>query len=60
MCARVCVCVCVLCNVYVSSVLHVFRLLLTHQSFFLVRVEIVFGVWVCVLIGGMCVCVCVV
>jgi len=40
----VCVRVCVLCNVYVSSVLHMFRLLLTHQSLLYVCVEIVFGV----------------
>ena len=39
----VCACVreCVLCNVYVSSVLHMFRLLLTHQILVSVRIEIV-------------------
>jgi len=44
------VCVCVLCNVYFSSLLLVSMSRLTHQILVSVRVEIVFGVRVCVLI----------
>jgi len=42
------VCVCVLCNVYVSSLLHVSMSRLTHRILVFVRIDIVFGVRVCV------------
>ena len=49
-------CVCVLCNVYFSSLLLVSMSRLTHQILVSVRIEIVFGVRVCVF--NWCVCVC--